>query len=143
MKITIACVGKIKEKFFTMAIDENKKRLSAYCDIEIFQVDDEKAPENLSPAEEEQVKAKEAKKLMKGIKESSYVIALEIGGKQLDSVELSHFIDDVMTKGHSHITFVIGGSLGLGNEITKRADYSLSFSKMTFPHRYSTQLQRY
>ncbi|MBQ8942444.1 MAG: 23S rRNA (pseudouridine(1915)-N(3))-methyltransferase RlmH [Firmicutes bacterium] len=132
MKITIACVGKIKEKFYSMAIDEYLKRLSAYADVDIFQVDDEKAPENLSPAQEKQIKDKEAQKLLKGLK--GYVIALEIGGKMLDSVQLSEFIEDTLSRGASHLTFVIGGSLGLGEEVIKRADYKLSFSKMTFPH---------
>ena len=132
MKITIACVGKIKEKFYTMAIDEYLKRLSAYADIDIFRVDDEKAPENLSPAQEKQIKDKEAQKLLKGLK--GYVIALDIGGKMLDSVQLSEFIEDTLSRGNSHLTFVIGGSLGLGEEVLKRADYKLSFSKMTFPH---------
>ncbi len=134
MKITVACVGKIKEKFYAMAIDEYKKRLSAYCDIEIFQVDDEKAPETLSPAQEEQLRSREAKKLLKGIKDNCFVIALDIGGKQLDSVELSRFIDNTLMRGGSHLVFVIGGSLGLGREILERADFRLSFSKMTFPH---------
>ena len=134
MKITVACVGKIKEKFYTMAIDEYTKRLSAYANIEIMQVEDEKAPENLSPAQEEQIRSREAVRLLKGIKENSYVITLEIGGKQLDSVELSRFIDDTLSRGNSHLTFVIGGSLGLGREVRERADFRLSFSKMTFPH---------
>lgn len=134
MKITIACVGKIKEKFYTMAIDEYMKRLSVYAVMDIYAVDDEKAPENLSPAQEEQIRDKEAQRLMKGIKPTSYVIALDIGGKQLDSVELSKFIDNTLARGASHLTFVIGGSLGLGREIKNRADFSLSFSKMTFPH---------
>lgn len=134
MKITIACVGRIKEKFYTMAVDEYLKRLSAYANVDIFQVEDEKAPENLSPAQEEQIRSREAQRLLKGIKDSSFVIALDIGGKMLDSVELSRFIDDTLSRGASHLTFVIGGSLGLGREIKKRADYSLSFSKMTFPH---------
>ncbi len=132
MKITVACVGKIKEKFYSQAIDEYLKRLSAYANVEIFQVEDEKAPENLSPAQEKQIKDKEAQKLLKGLK--GYVIVLDIGGKMLDSVQLSEFIEDTMTRGASHLTFVIGGSLGLGEEILKRADYKLSFSKMTFPH---------
>lgn len=134
MKMTIACVGKIKEKFYTMAVDEYVKRLSAYANIEIKQVEDEKTPDNASPAQEEQIKNTEAQRLMKVINSSSYVITLDIGGKQLDSVELSRFIDDTLTRGSSHLTFVIGGSLGLGAEVKKRADFSLSFSKMTFPH---------
>ena len=132
MKITVACVGKIKEKFYTQAIDEYLKRLSAYANVEIFQVEDEKAPENLSAAQEKQIKDKEAQKLLKGLK--GYVIALDIGGKMLDSVELSNFIEDSLSRGASHLTFVIGGSLGLGEEVLKRADLRLSFSKMTFPH---------
>ena len=132
MKITIACVGKIKEKFYTQAIDEYLKRLSAYADVNIFRVDDEKAPESLSPAQEKQIKDKEAQKLLKGLK--GYVVVLEIGGRMLDSVELSRFIDDTLAHGESHLTFVIGGSLGLGEEVLKRADFKLSFSKMTFPH---------
>ena len=106
MKITVACVGKIKEKFYTMAIDEYLKRLSAYADVNIFEVADEKAPENLSPAQEKQIKDKEAQKLLKGLK--GYVIALDIGGKMLDSVQLSEFIDDTLARGSSHLTFVIG-----------------------------------
>lgn len=134
MKFTIACVGKIKEKFYTQAIEEYLKRMSAYAKVEIYQVDDEKAPENLSPAMEKQIKEKEGQRILKGIKDTSYVIALDIGGKMLDSVELSRFLDDTMTNGASHITFVIGGSLGLSDEVRQRADYRLSFSKMTFPH---------
>ncbi len=132
MRITIACVGRIKEKFYTQAIEEYLKRLSAYANVDIFQVEDEKAPESLSPAQEKQIKDKEASRLLKGLK--GYVIALDIGGKMLDSVELSDFIENTLSRGASHLTFVIGGSLGLGEEVLKRADYRLSFSKMTFPH---------
>ena len=132
MRITIACVGRIKEKFYTQAIEEYLKRLSAYANVDIFQVEDEKTPESLSPAQEKQIKDKEASRLLKGLK--GYVIALDIGGKMLDSVELSGFIENTLSRGASHLTFVIGGSLGLGEEVLKRADYRLSFSKMTFPH---------
>lgn len=134
MKITILCVGKIKEKYFSMAIEEYVKRLSRYCKLEIIEVPDEKTDENASAAEENMVKAKEGERILKNIKDTSYVIALAIGGKQLDSVELSEKIEKLGVQGVSHITFVIGGSLGLDERILQRADYKLSFSKMTFPH---------
>lgn len=134
MKITILCVGKIKEKFFTMAIEEYVKRLSRYCKLEIIEVADEKTDENASEAEEKMVKQKEGERLLKQIKDGAYVIALAINGKQLDSVELSQKIEKCGVMGCSHITFVIGGSLGLDERILNRADYKLSFSNMTFPH---------
>lgn len=134
MKITILCVGKIKEKYFSMAIEEYVKRLSRYCKLEIIEVPDEKTDENASAAEENMVKAKEGERILKNIKDTSYVIALAIDGKQLDSVELSEKIEKLGVQGVSHITFVIGGSLGLDERIIQRADYKLSFSKMTFPH---------
>ena len=134
MKITILCVGKIKEKYFSMAIEEYVKRLSRYCKLEIIEVPDEKTDENASAAEENMVKAKEGERILKNIKDTSYVIALAIDGKQLDSVELSEKIEKLGVQGVSHITFVIGGSLGLDERILQRADYKLSFSKLTFPH---------
>lgn len=134
MKITILCVGKIKEKYFSMAIDEYVKRLSRYCKLEIIEVPDEKTDENASTAEEKMVKEKEGERIRKNIRDTSYVIALAIDGKQLDSVELSEKIEKLGVQGVSHITFVIGGSLGLDERILERADYKLSFSKMTFPH---------
>lgn len=134
MKITILCVGKIKEKYFSMAIDEYVKRLSRYCKLEIIEVPDEKTDENASAAEEKMVKEKEGERIRKNIRDTSYVIALAIDGKQLDSVELSEKIEKLGVQGVSHITFVIGGSLGLDERILERADYKLSFSKMTFPH---------
>ena len=133
MKISIICVGKIKEKYFTMAIDEYSKRLSKYIKLNIIELLDEKAPENLSKAEEEAIKQKEGEKILKNIKDE-YVIALCIDGKELDSVELANFIQNTRTRGISHITFVIGGSLGLHKNVINRADFKLSFSKMTFPH---------
>jgi 23S rRNA (pseudouridine1915-N3)-methyltransferase len=134
MKITIACVGKIKEKYFTAAIDEYSKRLSKYVTLDIAQVADDKAPENMSLAQQEQVILNEGRRLLKVIKPQSYVVALAIDGKQLSSEGLASFITERNVSGVSHITFVIGGSLGLSNEVLSRADYKLSFSKMTFPH---------
>lgn len=133
MKITIACVGKIKEKYFIDAINEYAKRLSRYISLNIAEVPDEKAPENMSLAQMEQVKEIEGERLDKVIKDS-YVVALAINGKKLTSEGFADFISDNMVKGVSHITFVIGGSLGLSDKILKRADYKLSFSDMTFPH---------
>ena len=134
MRITILCVGKIKEKFYKDAIAEYAKRLSRYCKFEIIEVADEKTPDHASETEELHIKGKEAERMEKYLKESAYVIALAIEGKQLDSVELSEKLETLGTSGTSHILFVIGGSLGLSDRILKRADYKLSFSKMTFPH---------
>ena len=134
MKITLLTVGKIKEKYFTMAIDEYSKRLSRYCKLEIVEVPDEKTPDGASDTEEDMIRDKEGKKLLKALKEESYVITLEIEGKMLDSVELSQKINQIGVSGKSHITFIIGGSLGLSDEVKSKADYKLSFSKMTFPH---------
>lgn len=134
MRINIVCVGKIKEKYLKLGIDEFKKRLSKYCKLDIIELDDEKAPENLSDKEMEMIKDKEGKKILAKIKDTSYVIALAIDGKNLSSEELADTINKLGIRGISNITFVIGGSLGLSDEVLKRADYKLSFSKMTFPH---------
>ena len=134
MRINIVCVGKIKEKYLKLGIDEFKKRLSKYCKLEIIELEDEKAPENLSDKEMLMIKEKEGKKILSKIKDNSYVIALAIDGKNLSSEELAETINKLGVRGISNITFVIGGSLGLSDEVWSRADYKLSFSKMTFPH---------
>lgn len=134
MRINIVCVGKIKEKYLKLGIDEFKKRLSKYCKLEIIELEDEKAPENLSDKEMLIIKEKEGKKILSKIKDNSYVIALAIDGKNLSSEELAETINKLGVRGISNITFVIGGSLGLSDEVLSRADYKLSFSKMTFPH---------
>lgn len=134
MKITILTVGKIKEKYLKDAIFEYKKRLSKYCSIDIKEVLDEKAPESMSRAEEEIVKNKEGEKLLKLIKDRQYLITLEINGEQISSEGLSDKIKKLAINGNSDIVFVIGGSLGLSKELSKRSDCRLSFSKMTFPH---------
>lgn len=134
MKITILCVGKIKEKFYRDAIAEYEKRLSRYCKLEIIEVADEKTPDNASELVEKQIKEKEAERMEKHLKEGAYVCALAIDGKQLDSVELSEKIEGLGTSGISHIVFLIGGSLGMSDVLLKRADMKLSFSRMTFPH---------
>lgn len=134
MKINIVCVGKVKEKFFIGAIDEYSKRLSRYCNLKIIELPDEKTPDNASDTVNDLIKRKEGERILSNIKDDSYVIALAIEGKMLDSVELSKKIDELGISGKSDISFVIGGSLGLSSEVLARADYKLSFSKMTFPH---------
>ena len=138
MKITICCVGKIKEKFYSQAIEEYSKRLSKYCKLEIKEAADEKTPDSASDTVNRMIKEKEGDRLLSFIKDDSYVIALAIDGKMLDSVELSEKIDNLMLSGKSDIVFVIGGSLGLDKRVLDRADYKLSFSKMTFPPAYES-----
>lgn len=134
MKITIVCVGKIKEKFYRDALAEYTKRLSRYCSLSITEVADEKTKEQASNVECAIIKDREGERILKSIREDGYVIALAIDGKNLDSVELSKKIENLALTGKSNLYFVIGGSLGLSDEVMKRADYKLSFSRMTFPH---------
>ena len=134
MNISIITIGKLKEKYLKAGIDEYLKRLTSYAKIEVIEMPDEKAPEELSPAEMEQVKHKEGEKLLSKIYQDTYVIALAIDGKMKSSEELADSLDKLATYGKSKIAFVIGGSLGLSQEVLNRADEKLSFSKMTFPH---------
>ena len=134
MKISIICVGKVKEKFYRDAILEYTKRLSRYCKLDIIEVADEKTEEAASETEIRQVKEKEGERILKSIKDDAYVICLCIDGKQLDSEELAEKIEKLGVQGTSHIYLVIGGSLGLSDAVVRRADFKLSFSKMTFPH---------
>ena len=134
MNITIICVGKIKEKYLTDAIKEYSKRLSKYCKLNIIEVADEKTDENASDNLNEIVKDKEGERILKNIKDNSYIITLEIGGKMLSSEELAGKIDEITMFENSNITFIIGGSLGLSKNISNISNYKLSFSKMTFPH---------
>ena len=134
MKITIACVGKIKEKFYREAVSEFEKRLSKYCRLEFVEVADEKTPENAGAALEEQIREKEARRLLEKIREDAFVCSLQINGKRLDSREFAKWVERSAVNGISHIVFVIGGSLGLHESVRKRADMALSFSDMTFPH---------
>lgn len=134
MKITLITVGKIKEKYFTDAIAEYAKRLSRYCKLEIVEVADEKTPDNASEGLENQIKEKEGERIISKLPESAYVVALAIDGKQLSSEELADKMEKWNVNGVSHLVFIIGGSLGLTQKVLNRADYSLSFSKMTFPH---------
>ncbi len=134
MKITVVSVGKIKEKYFVDAIKEYTKRLGAYCQINHIEVADEKCPENLSEKEEIMVKDKEGDRILSKIKDRQYVYALAIEGKQRTSEAFSREIDNLGVQGKSDIVFVIGGSLGLSENVMKRANDYISFSKMTFPH---------
>lgn len=134
MNISIITVGKLKEKYLKQGIEEYVKRLSVYAKIEIIEVPDEKAPEELSEAEMLQVKKKEGERILAKINPDAHVIALAIEGKMKSSEELASSLDKLATYGKSKVAFIIGGSLGLSQEVLQRADEKLSFSKMTFPH---------
>lgn len=134
MKITVLTVGKIKEKYLKDAISEYSKRLSKYCKLELIEVADEKTPDHASLNVEEQIRDKEAERLLKYMKDGAFVITLEIGGKQLSSEQFASKIETLGIQGISHIIFVIGGSIGLGEDVLAKSDFALSFSKMTFPH---------
>ncbi|HLO11815.1 MAG TPA: 23S rRNA (pseudouridine(1915)-N(3))-methyltransferase RlmH [Pseudoneobacillus sp.] len=134
MNISIVTVGKLKEKYLKLGIEEYVKRLSAYAKIDIVEVADEKAPEELSELEMKQVKQKEGERILAKINPDTYVIALAIQGKLQSSEELADTLDKLATYGKSKIAFVIGGSLGLSEEVLKRSNEQLSFSRMTFPH---------
>lgn len=134
MKITVIAVGKIKEKYFTGAIEEYTKRLSRYCKLEIIEVPDEKTPDGASEALELQIKEKEGERILQKIPENACVVALAIEGKMLDSEELAARMERWNVNGISHVAFIIGGSLGLSPAVLGRADHKLSFSRMTFPH---------
>lgn len=134
MKITLICVGKLKEKYLSQGVEEYTKRLSRYCSLEIVELADEKTPDEASKALEDIIKRREGERILKALKDDSYCIALAIEGAMLSSEELSGKIDSLGVSGVSHISFIIGGSLGLSEEVLKKADYKLSFSKMTFPH---------
>ena len=134
MKITVITVGKIKEKFYTDAIAEYSKRLSRYCRLEVIQVADEKTPDGASEAQERQIKEKEGSRILAQIKDGAYVIALAVQGTMLSSEQLAGKLNRLGVDGQSQIVLIIGGSLGLSDEVLKRADYHLSFSPMTFPH---------
>lgn len=134
MRITIICVGKIKEAFYRDAVAEYIKRLGRYCRLEVMEVADEKTPEDAGALLQDQIKAKEAGRLLEKIRADAFVCTLEIGGKRLSSEGFAGWIERAGISGDSHIQFVIGGSLGLHDSVRGRADMALSFSDMTFPH---------
>ncbi len=133
MNVNILAVGKIKEKYIKEGIAEFVKRLSAHCNTDIIEVADESAPENLSTRDEQSIKFKEGEKLLRHIK-GGYTIALDIKGKKFISESFADKLNSIMLEGDSTVNFVIGGSLGLSEEVLNRADLRLSFSDMTFPH---------
>jgi 23S rRNA (pseudouridine1915-N3)-methyltransferase len=134
VNISIVTVGKLKEKYLKQGIEEYLKRLTAYAKVDVIEVADEKAPEILSELEMVQVKQKEGERILAKISQDTYVIALAIQGKLSSSEELADSLDKLATYGKSKIAFVIGGSLGLSDEVIKRSNEQLSFSRMTFPH---------
>ncbi|MBQ9833262.1 MAG: 23S rRNA (pseudouridine(1915)-N(3))-methyltransferase RlmH [Clostridia bacterium] len=134
MTVKIICVGKLKERFYEDAVKEFAKRLSRYASFDIIEVSDEKAPEQLCSSQKTQVKRCEGERILAHIQSGEYVIATAIDGKMLKSEELSEKLSDIMLSGKSRIVFVIGGSLGLSDEVLARADFKLSFGKATFSH---------
>ena len=134
MNISIITVGKLKEKYLKLGIAEYTKRLSAYAKVQEIEVADEKAPEHLSEADMLLVKQKEGERILAKISPDTHVIALAIDAKQRTSEAFARELDQLATYGKSKIAFVIGGSLGLSDDVMKRSDDTISFSKMTFPH---------
>lgn len=135
MTVTILCVGKIKEKFYAQAVEEYRKRLGRYCKLNVIEVADEKTPDHAPPAVEAQIKEKEGKRLLKYLTETvGYKVVLAIDGVMMDSPELAGHMQKQMVQGCNEFVFVIGGSLGLSEEVCRCADLTLSFSKLTFPH---------
>ncbi len=134
MNITIVAAGKIKEKFYSAAIDEYSKRLERYCKFEIIEVKDEKTPENPSEKEKSQVLMKEGERILAAIPKNSEVIALCVEGTEMSSERFAEMMSEYSLKGRGRLTFIIGGSMGLSGAIKNMADIKLSFSKMTFPH---------
>ncbi len=134
MRVSIACVGRLKEKYLTDAVKEYTKRLSRYCRPEILETADERIPDGASEAEEIELRNKEGQRLLKMIPERAWVVTCEIGGTMPDSPGFADLLQKWMTEGKSHIVFVIGGSTGLSEEVRRRSDFALSFSRMTFPH---------
>lgn len=134
MNIKIISVGKLKEKYLVQGINEYTKRLSKYCKITLVEVPDEKAPEKLSEAEMIQVKEKEGERILAKIKEQEYVFALAINGENSSSEDFAATLDKLQTSGKSQFAFIIGGSLGLSDQVLKRSNAQISFGKMTYPH---------
>lgn len=134
MKITIVCVGKVKESFYREAIGEFQKRLSRYCKLEILEVTDEQTPDGAGQALENQIKEKEGSRILSRLKDDAFVVTLEIQGKKMTSEAFAGFLEKAAIEGRGSLTFVIGGSLGLSKEVLNRSNAAVSFSDMTFPH---------
>lgn len=134
LHINIICVGKLKEKYLQDALSEYSKRLSKYCNLNIIELSDEKLPNNLNDSLINQIKQKESNNILSHIEKGSYVLALDLKGKQFSSEEFSKKITDISLNSFSSITFIIGGTLGLYENVLKNSNELICFSKMTFPH---------
>jgi len=134
MKISLVCVGKVKEAFYRDALAEYEKRLGRYCRVETIEVADEKTPDGAGPGQEEQIKRREAERILEKLREDMFVCTLEIEGKKFSSEGLAGWLQKLTVSGISHVAFVIGGSLGLHDSVKRRSQMALSFSDMTFPH---------
>ncbi len=134
MHISIICIGKLKEKYWVQAVAEYSKRLSVYCSLDIIELKEAKLPDKAGAAEESAVKETEGREILKRLKDNMYVITLEVKGKMLSSEKLADKVQQLGLSGNSNVVFIIGGSLGLSEEVSRRADFKLSFSEMTFPH---------
>ena len=134
LNINIICIGKIKENYLKDAISEYSKRLSKFCNLNIIELSDEKLPSKLNDSIINEIKNKECTKMIQAIKKDSYIICLDLKGKQFSSEEFSEKIDNIALNFNSSITFVIGGTLGLNEEILSLSSEKICFSKMTFPH---------
>ncbi len=133
LSVNIICIGKIKEKYWTEAIAEYKKRLGAFCKFSIIELDEEKTFSNPNGSQIGAILNAEGKRIINALSKNSYVIPMCIEGKQLSSVELSEKLNDI-SLGYSTVDFIIGGSWGLSDEVKSRSNFKLSMSKMTFPH---------
>lgn len=134
LNINIICIGKVKEKYLKEAISEYLKRLSKYCNLKIIELEDEKLPTKLYESNLNETKQKECKKIIDNIKKDSYVICLDLKGKEMTSEEFSKRLETIAVNYNSTITFVIGGTLGLNDDVLKISNEKICFSKMTFPH---------
>ena len=134
VSINVICVGKLKEKYLKDAVLEYSKRLSKYCNLNIIEISDEKLPNKINNSIIDEIKEKECRKILNNIKKDSYIISLDLKGKEYSSEEFSTKIQDITIKGFSAITFIIGGTLGITNEILNKSNELICFSKMTFPH---------
>ena len=134
LNINIICVGKLKETYLKDAVNKYSKRLQKYCNLEITELADEKLPNKLNPSLISDIKNKECNKILQAIHKDSFVFCLDLKGKNFSSEEFSQKIDDIALNSNSHITFIIGGTLGLNDDVLKVANEKISFSKMTFPH---------
>ena len=134
LNINIICVGKLKESYLKEAVEEYSKRLSKYCNLKIIEISDEKLPNQINENTIQEVKNKEGLKILENIKKDSYVFPLDLNGKQFTSEQFSEKLENITVRGFSTITFIIGGTLGISDEVLKKANEMICFSKMTFPH---------